>query len=323
MSANSFGTHFHITSFGESHGEGLGVVVEGCPSGVQWQSDILVSNLKRRAPGGSALVTSRKEPDAPEILSGVFKGKTLGTPICMVVKNTNQRSEDYKAIKDNPRVGHADDLWHKKFDHVDHRGGGRASGRETLSRVLGGSVAQMFVSQICPGIQLKVYPSEIFNLQFENYDEYENSCDLNGLLIKAKKIGESYGGKVQAKINGLPSALGQPVFSKFKSDMAAAMMSIGSTCGFEVGAGISAIKEKGTDFHNKDAQQVYGGLRGGITSGETLDFKVAFKPPSSVLDVAKKGRHDPCVVLRALPVVEAMSWLVIADHLLWQRLDKA
>ncbi len=323
MSANTFGTHFQITSFGESHGEGVGVVVHGCPSNVVWQPEILLSNLKRRAPGSSKLVTDRKEPDGPELLSGVFENKTLGTPICLIVKNKNQKSTDYDQIKTTPRIGHADDQWAKKFGHWDHGGGGRASGRETLSRVLGGSVAEMFVRQQLPNIELQAYPSQIYNLKFDSKSEFDDSQDLKDLLIQAKETGESYGGSIQVDVNGVSLGLGQPVFKKLKSDLAAAMMSIGSSCGFELGAGFSSIEAKGTDFHNSPNSKNYGGDRGGMSTGDLITFKVAFKPPSSIMDVAKKGRHDPCVVLRAVPVVESMLWLVLADHLLLKRLDQA
>ncbi|MBT4762351.1 MAG: chorismate synthase [Bdellovibrionaceae bacterium] len=358
--ANDFGHLFKLSSFGESHGDGVGVVVHGCPSGVKWDEQLLLSNLKRRAPGGSMLVSDRKEQDLPEILSGVFESVTLGTPIAMVVKNQNQRSADYDDIKTQPRVGHADDVWKAKFDHVDHRGGGRSSGRETLARVLAGSVAEMFVKQSLPGVSIECFPSAIYDLVFASMEEFEASLSAQGaessftalieqksnlkntsdnpsdltseefkkirnlrdLLIQAKELGESYGGVASVQVTGLPKGLGQPVFHKFKADLASAMLSIGSTSGFEIGDGFQNAIAKGSELHKQENSKSYGGDSGGITTGELLNFKVAFKPPSSVLDIAKKGRHDPCVVLRALPVVESMTWLVIADHLLWKRLDR-
>lgn len=339
MSANSFGHLFKVTSFGESHGAALGIVIEGCPAGLQFDHELLLKNLARRRPGQSSVTTARNEQDQPEILSGVFENITLGTPICIIVRNQDQKSQDYDEIRNQARIGHADDTWKQKFSHVDHRGGGRSSGRETLARVIGGSVAQMLCQKLIPEIKLKSYASQIANFKLSqieknniwniNVDEFATRFVSNNLqsevvqlLETAKQNGESYGGQVETQVQNIPLGLGQPVFHKFKSDLAAAMLSIGATTGFEFGDGFDSVSKKGTEFHQDMNSSVYGGIRGGITTGEPMSFKVAFKPTSSIKDVAKKGRHDPCIVTRAVPVVEAMTWLVIADHLLWSKLDR-
>lgn len=338
MSANSFGNIFKISSFGESHGPALGVVIDGCPAGVVFDESLLLRNLVRRRPGQSVVTTQRNEADQPEVLSGVFEGKTLGTPICMIVRNTDQRSEEYKDIAQQARIGHADDTWKEKFGHVDHRGGGRSSGRETLSRVLAGSVAEMFCRQLRPEIQMKGYASQIAHYKLtneereliwnQNIDAFmtrmpsKNESAIINLLENARASGESYGGIVELQVRGLDSGLGQPVFKKLKSDLAAAMLSLGAVAGFEFGEGFSSTQQSGQSFHTDLNSDVYGGIRGGISTGEPIRFQVAFKPTSSIKDVAKKGRHDPCIVTRAVPVVEAMTWIVLADHFLWKRLDR-
>ena len=338
MSANSFGHLFKMISFGESHGVGVGVVIEGCPSGVVFNAELLKNNLQRRKPGQSSVTTDRQESDLPEIISGIFENKTLGTPICILVKNKDQKSVDYQAIKDNPRIGHADDAWKLKFSHVDHRGGGRASGRETLARVMAGSVAQMLAQQINPQVQIKGFAAAIGPFKLtekesesiwtEDIDSYSTrfpsaqNKDVVALLEKAKLEGESFGGIIELRMKNIPAGLGQPVFHKFKSDLAAAMMSIGATAAIEIGEGQSAATQSGQNFHHALESKNYGGIRGGITTGEEVCIKITFKPTSSIKDVAKKGRHDPCIVPRAIPVVEAMAWMVLADHLLWARLDK-
>ncbi len=339
MNASSFGQIFKITSFGESHGAAIGVVIDGCPSGVSFDLELLNLNLKRRRPGQSSITSARNENDAPEILSGVFENKTLGTPICIMVRNQDQKSEDYDKIKTEARIGHADDTWKKKFGHVDHRGGGRASGRETLSRVLAGSVAQMLCCQICPDLKIEAYASEIagFILTAEErkniskvelaelatrFPSVEKNREIITLLEEARAKGESYGGRVEVQIKNIPAGLGQPIFHKFKADLATAVLGIGATTSFEFGAGVESVNIKGTEFHTKMNSEAYGGIRGGLTTGETLLFNVGFKPTSSIKDTAKKGRHDPCIVPRAVSVVEAMCWLLVADHLLWSRLDR-
>ena len=314
MSANSWGHCFHTTSFGESHGPALGVVIEGCPSGVLWDQKLLVSQLNRRKPGTHPWLSSRKEEDAPEVLSGVFQNKTLGTPIALIAFNHDARSKDYENLK--PRRGHADSIFKKKYTHVDPRGGGRSSGRETLSRVMAGSVAQMFVQQVSKNTKIQSSLKQVGPLKTFSQKDLEN------FLIEAKERSESYGGVAEVTIQNPPACLGQPVFKKLKSDLASAMMSLGASFCFELADGFSSLSEKGSVFHSPSRHQnPYGGLHGGISTGEPLTFQVGFKPTSSILDVAKKGRHDPCIVPRALVVLEAMAWLTLADHLLWARLD--
>lgn len=338
MSANTFGHIFRVTTFGESHGPAYGLIIDGCPAGIEFNLELLKAHLQRRRPGQSSITTARQETDEPEILSGVYQNKTLGTPICVVVRNQDQRSSDYDVVLAQPRVGHADDIWKTKFGHADHRGGGRSSGRETLCRVIAGSFAQMLCQKIAPQIQVKSYSSQIgeFVLAHEeikdiwnvNVDEFitrfpsERDPGIVKFLELAKKEGESYGGVVETQVRGVPVGLGQPVFHKFKSDLGAAMLSLGAVNGFEFGDGFGGVSQKGTEFHHKMNSESYGGIRGGITTGDHLFFRVGFKPTSSIKDISKKGRHDPCIVPRAVPVVEAMAWLTIADHLLWTRLDK-
>lgn len=345
MSANLFGLNFRIMSFGESHGPGLGVVIDGCPSGLAFDEDFLKAELKRRRPGrwtdDQIAVSSRQEADAAEVLSGVFQGKTLGTPIAMICRNTDARSQDYEDLAKSPRVGHADDTWKIKFDHVDPRGGGRSSGRETWSRVAAGAVAKMLIRSMIPKISMRAYVSSLGPISLSKEEEVlflqsQSSADqwpgrfpsrarndeLKNLLREAQGAGESFGGIAKMEITGLPSGLGQPVFHKIKSDLGAAMMSIGAVNGFELGSGFSLAQEAGTTYHRQQAQSVYGGARGGISTGEPIHFSVSVKPTSSILEVAKKGRHDPAILIRAIPVIEAMAALVIADHLLWSRKDK-
>lgn len=341
MSANRFGSLFQWTSFGESHGPSMGVVIEGCPSGLQWNQSLLEDFLGRRRPGQvngeGVFVSPRNEPDQPRVLSGVFDGKTLGTPIAIIVENKDARSQDYSKIKDHARVGHADDMWQEKFGHWDHRGGGRASARETLARVAAGAVAQMIVQALkketsvysyieqvgplkVPGAEERLYDSADVESVFFGFPGSEK--DLKQLLSDGKRDGESYGGSLVVCIDHPEKSLGQPVFNKLKSDLAAAFFSIGSSMSVELGHGVGVKSMKGTDLHRSRQNISYGGIRGGLSTGEKIVFRLSFKPTSSITDVAKKGRHDPCIVPRARPVVEAMAWAVLADHMLWKRLDR-
>jgi chorismate synthase len=318
VSANSFGNLFKITTFGESHGSALGVVVEGCPAGVPFNYELLLQNLERRRPGLAKGTSARNENDQPEILSGVFKGLTLGTPLAMIVRNQDARSQDYEEIENQPRIGHADDVWKNKFGQTDHRGGGRASGRETVARVMGGSVAQMLVQKLCPSTKVSAHPLKIGPHEVLAWPD----SNIIHFLEKAQSEGESYGGIAGVDIIEPPQSLGQPVFHKLKSDLASACLSVGATTAFELGSGIESTIKPGSAFHHSSAANEYGGIRGGISTGETIRLKVHFKPTSSIMDVAKKGRHDPCIVPRALPVLETMVWLVLADHVLWKKLDR-
>lgn len=342
MSANTFGNLFKCHTFGESHGSAVGVVIDGCPAGVNFSLDILEKELNRRRPGRWSWTSDRKELDSPKVLSGVFEGRTLGTPIAIVVQNREARSEDYKKIKTTPRAGHADDLWKEKFHHRDWRGSGRASGRETLGRVLGGTVARMALQSICPDFQVMAFVrqigplflkeeelkeaeglfdskslSETYSACFPHKDKSEKAVNI---LMEAKSKGESFGSLVEVWIGGLPKGLGQPVFHKFKEDLAKSFFGIGASAGVFIGKGTEAASFQGTDFHKR--KENYGGLRGGLTTGELIKIQISFKPPSSLKEAARKGRHDPCIGPRAVPVVEAMVCLVTLDHLLWRRLDR-
>lgn len=327
MSANTFGHRFQLISFGESHGPAYGVVIDGMPSEIIYNEKLLLKNLAERRPGKSH-TTSRNESDQPEILSGVFENKTLGTPIAVVVKNENQKSEDYEKIKNNPRIGHADDVWQNKFAHVDHRGGGRSSGRETLNRVIAGSFAEMLMNHVDQNIKVTAWAKQIGPHQLTESNNLANGLSdelpehIKLFLENAKTEGESYGGIIECHIKNAPMNLGQPIFHKFKSDLSSAMISIGAVTGFEFGQGFSNIEMKGSEFHKSPLSKNYGGVRGGITTGEDIIFRVAFKPTSSIKDIAKAGRHDPCIIPRAIPVVKAMAWMVLADHYLWTKTDR-
>ncbi len=352
MGANTFGTHFQISTFGESHGRALGVVIEGCPAGVPFSWKLLNQKMLLRRPGRFAWMSARKEPDKPELLSGVFEGKTLGTPLALIVRNQDQKEKDYDLIKNKSRTGHADDVWKQKFQHTDHRGGGRASGRETVSRVMGGAVAQMFVEQVAK-IQVQGFPLQIGPFQNEDKDLSviskknwfgSQTKKIEQFLIKAKKKGESYGGTIKLVIKNVTAGLGQPVFRKLKSDFTAGFMSIGACYGVSLGEKeeeeeevkqvptpqtlgaknqntIDISLKEGSMFHTHNDSPVYGGIRGGISTGQDIVLTLKFKPPSSVKKIAQTGRHDPCIVPRAVSVVEATAWLILADHILWSRLD--
>lgn len=343
MRGNSFGEVFCLTTFGESHGAAMGAVIDGCPAGVHWRQDLLERFLQRRRPGLYALTSPRNEPDQAQILSGVFENKTLGTPIAAVIFNQDARSQDYSSAAVKMRQGHATDLWQEKYGHSDPRGSGRASGRETVSRILGGSVARMLTEQLYPQVRVIAFTSSLgavslsqeelvaakeslrddpwsvdqFSLRFPSVTK---NATLEALLHKAVETGESYGGVASLYIEGLPKGLGQPVFGKLKTSLAAAYLSVGATIALDIGEGFVGAVKNGNEFHN--SQQDYGGLRGGLSTGDPISLRIAFKPTSSRGDVAKKGRHDPCILPRALPVLEAMTWLVLADQILLTRLDQ-
>lgn len=353
-SANQFGQLFRVTTFGESHGAGLGCVIDGCPAGVEISTQEIQAALDRRKPGQNAWTSPRKENDLVEILSGVHLGKTLGTPIAALVRNQDARSEDYSEIEsavkagNTPRAGHADDQWRSKFGHSDTRGGGRSSGRETLARVIAGAIAKKAVRAMASELCVVGFASEIAGIAidleeraavFESAHEFPadafsvrlpsqaKSKVVEAKLVAAIKDGKSYGGVAEVVVLNAPAGLGQPVFHKLKSDLASAYCGVGATAGIEIGAGFAAAAIEGTAFHGDSGgadptHSRYGGIRGGISTGESIIARIAFKPTSTVMDLAKRGRHDPCIIPRALPVLEAMTWLVLCDHLLWQRLDK-
>ena len=315
MSANTFGTIFKVTTFGESHGPALGCVIDGCPAGIELSLSDIEAELARRRPG--AVHGSRDESDKPEILSGVFEGKTLGSPIAIIVRNENQNSKDYADIKDIYRPGHADFTWDAKYGFRDYRGGGRSSGRETLCRVAAGAVAKKLLS--LKGIKINA------------------SAEINSSIEDARGEGDSVGGIVSCQITGLSAGLGEPVFDKLDARLAGAILSIGACKGIEFGAGFAASQMKGSENNDlpanegdfKYASNNAGGILGGISTGQDIVFKAAFKPTPSigkkqraydkdgnVREIEIKGRHDVCIVPRVVVVVEAMAALVLADSLL-------
>lgn len=325
MSGNSLGTMFRITTFGESHGEALGVVIDGMPGGIQINLDDLKKELKRRAPGQHQVHTSRTEEDLPEILSGVFENKTLGTPINVIVRNTNQKSSDYDQLKDTYRPGHADRTTIIKYGIRDHRGGGRASGRETVARVIAGYFAGLiipkvstyaYIEQIGPH-KLKEAPKDHSVDRGEiNVPHQKLTQEIVSFLKECKTQGESAGGIVTLSVLNCPQGLGEPVFDKLKADLAKAMMSIPACVGVSIGEGFNFAHLKGSEVSSNP--KAFGGMEGGISNGEEIILKLAFKAPSTIGDKAKSGRHDPCVLPRVIPVVEAMAKVILADHFLRQ-----
>jgi chorismate synthase len=343
MAGSSFGTEFKITTFGESHGEAIGVVIDGVTPGVELDAEDIQRDLDRRKPGQSDVTTPRKEADKVHILSGVFEGKTTGTPIMLTVYNENSRSKDYSAVKDLFRPGHADFTFQKKYGIRDYRGGGRSSGRETIGRVAAGAVAKKILSKY--GIEIVAYTKEAAGVVCEklNFDEIENNivraCDPDAAkliiekIIEARNTHNSVGGIVECRINGVPAGLGEPVFDKLDADLAKAMLSIGAVKGFEVGAGFKVAQMTGKENNDEMDSSGFltnnsGGILGGISNGNEILFRVAFKPTPSIASAQKTidkdenelecethGRHDPSIFPRAVPVVEAMAAIVIADHI--------
>ncbi len=330
--SNTYGHLFKMTSFGESHGKGLGVVIDGMPSGVLVDEEIFIDFLNRRRPGGE-LMSLRKELDEPEILSGIMEGKTLGTPISCVFKNVDVRSKDYKNLK--ARRGHADAVWTKKYEHVDLRGGGRSSGRETLARVVAGAFAKMALIKEFPDIQVKAVTRSIFKFKDDKYSDQDffkiDKTNLGFLskkvsiktsknLLKAKEEGQSYGGRVEVRVKNPVPSLGQPIYGKIKSKLAEAVLSIGAVKSFSLGDDVDFSIYGGQEFHCMP-KSIYGGVLGGITTGDTIQFFVDIKPSSSILNVAKSGRHDPCIVPRVLVVLESMVWMVLMDLWLQRKVE--
>jgi chorismate synthase len=351
---NSYGKIFRITTFGESHGAGIGVVIDGCPAGLELDLDFIQQELTRRKPGQSRITTQRKENDEFQILSGFFEGKTTGTPLTFMIWNEDQKSKDYAHIADQFRPSHADYTYHEKYGVRDYRGGGRSSARETAARVAAGAVAKLFLRQ--KGIEILAYTSQIGNIRLEkSYQELdlakteeniircpdaETAEKMIELVEKIRKSGDSIGGIITCVVTGVPVGLGEPVFDKLHAEMGKAMLSINAVKGFEYGSGFEGIALKGSE-HN-DAFYVdegtgkvrtktnhSGGIQGGISNGEDIYCKIAFKPVATIMQdqtsinekgetvvVSGKGRHDPCVVPRAVPIVEAMAALVIADFYL-------
>ncbi|MBX5481052.1 MAG: chorismate synthase [Myxococcaceae bacterium] len=329
---NTFGTLFRLTTFGESHGPAMGAVVDGCPAGVPLTTADIQRALDRRRPGQSELTTSRDEADRVEILSGVFEDRTLGTPIAAIVRNTRQRPEDYERLRHEDRPGHADAVWRERFQHRDHRGGGRTSGRETLSRVIGGAIAEALLARDVPDARIVAWVSRVGPLSCpapgpalsrSDVDAHPVRCpdaatasQMAELIRDAKSRGDSYGGCIDVRVTGLPIGLGEPVFGKLKSRLADAFATIGAVTGVTWGLPDleASLQRPGLEFHAGD-KRVYGGIQGGLSNGEPTELRVYFKPPATLGAHAKNGRHDPCILPRAVPVIEAMTALVIAD--LW------
>ncbi|HSP77023.1 MAG TPA: chorismate synthase [Myxococcaceae bacterium] len=326
---NTLGTLFRLTTFGESHGPALGSIIDGCPSGIPLERELIQAALDRRRPGQSSITTARSEADQVEILSGVFEGKTLGTPIAAIVRNTNQRSEDYDRLKYVDRPGHADAVWRERFKHRDHRGGGRTSGRETLCRVIGGAVAEAYLASALPSVRTVAWVAQVGNLVSavpepgltrEQVDAHPTRCpdpvvreEMSRRILAAKEAGDSLGGSIDVRVEGLPVGLGEPIFGKLKALLAQALGSVGAVTGVVWGPPdlLSRIELTGSVFHSQ--KDTYGGIQGGLTNGEPVYLRVFFKPPATLAEHAKGGRHDPCIMPRAVPVLEAMVSLVLAD----------
>ncbi|HVD97563.1 MAG TPA: chorismate synthase [Cytophagaceae bacterium] len=357
--SNSFGKIFKITTFGESHGVGVGVVLEGCPAGLEINEEFIQHELGRRKPGQSKITTQRQEEDKIQILSGVFEGKATGTPIAMVVFNEDQRSKDYSHIADKYRPSHADFTYQGKYGLRDYRGGGRSSARETLARVAAGAVAKLLLKKI--GVEVISYVSQAGNLKLEKpyrtldlskTDDNIVRCPdpemaerMIALIDQVRKDQDTIGGVVSCVITGCPVGLGEPVFDKLHAELGKAMLSINAVKGFEYGSGFEGVALRGSEHNDeffigndgkvKTKTNHSGGIQGGISNGEDIYFRVAFKPVATIMKdqdsvneqgeavtVSGKGRHDPCVVPRAVPIVDAMAALVIADFFLRNKVIK-
>lgn len=351
MAGSGFGKLFRITSFGESHGAAIGGIIEGIPSGVSLDLPAIQYELNRRKPGQSAIVTQRKEADEFQILSGMFEGKTTGTPLAFQVENTNQRSEDYDEMAFAFRPSHADFTYTQKYGIRAPRGGGRSSARETIARVVAGAIAKQVLQQ--KGIRVEAWVDQVGSLKWTGkwdssltgiregnpirVPDMELASEMEKLVKDIRKQGDTIGGAVSCEITGVPAGLGEPVFDKLQAVLGAAMLSINAVKGFEYGSGFDAITMLGSehnDLFNPDGTtqtNFSGGIQGGISNGMPVQFRVAFKPVATIMqsqqtineqgevvELKGKGRHDPCVVPRAVPIVEAMAALVILDFLLLQ-----
>ncbi len=326
MASNSFGEIFRFTTFGESHGPMLGVVVDGVPSGIELSEADLLPELARRRPGQSAVASSRQESDRPEIVSGVFEGRTTGMPVCVLVKNEDARSADYDALQNAVRIGHADETWASKYGHRDHRGGGRSSGRETLCRVIAGVVARKILPPAVRivGHAIQVGPHRAVRFVPETIEQNAVRCadpdvapQMLAYVERLRDEGDSTGGLVEVRVDGCPKDLGEPIYGKAKARLADAFLSVGAVTGFAFGAGFSTATMRGSEYVAH--RESFGGILGGVTTGEPLLLHASVKPTSSIGEVAKKGRHDPCIVPRVVPVLEAMTACVLADLFLLHR----
>ena len=352
MSGNSFGKIFVVTSFGESHGPAIGCIIDGCPPGVELGPDDLQHDLDRRKPGKSRHTTQRREADRVEILSGVFEGRTTGTPIALLIQNTDQRSKDYSKIMDRFRPGHADYTYTMKYGFRDYRGGGRSSARETAMRVAAGAVAKKFLEQRY-GIRIRGYlaqlgPIKAQKLDWQQVEENPFFCpdpdkvpEMEAYMDALRKEGNSVGARINVVARGVPPGLGEPIFDRLDADIAHALMSINAVKGVEIGAGFACVAQKGTAHRDEITPDGFlsnhaGGVLGGISSGQDILASIALKPTSSLrlpgrsvnlsgeaVEVVTEGRHDPCVGIRATPIAEAMLAIVLMDHVLRQRAQNA
>lgn len=356
MPGSTFGTAFKITTFGESHGPALGVIIDGCPAGMDFDEAFVQSELQRRKPGQSRIVTQRKEGDGAQVLSGVFEGQTTGTPIAMVIYNEDQRSRDYGHIFDKFRPSHADYTFHAKYGIRDYRGGGRSSARETAARVAAGAVAQLFLRTL--GVKVRSYVDQVGEIRLDrSYQELDLSLTesnpvrcpdpdvaarMETEILAVRKAGDTIGGVVSCVVTGVPAGWGEPVFDKLHAELGKAILSINACKGFEYGSGFAGVTLRGSrhndSFYTDAAGEIRtttnrsGGVQGGISNGEDIYFRAAFKPVATIIQdqdsvneageavtVQGKGRHDPCVLPRAVPIVDAMTALVLADMALRQR----
>ena len=352
MSGNSFGRNFIVTSFGESHGLALGCIVDGCPPGLPLQESDIQGDLDRRRPGTSRHTTQRNEPDQVKILSGVFEGQTTGTPIGLLIENKDQRSKDYSDIKDKFRPGHADYTYQQKYGIRDYRGGGRSSARETAMRVAAGAIARKYL-QTRLGVTITGYLSQLGPIELGASDmgairnnpffcaDPERLPELEKFMDALRAEGDSIGAKITVLASQVPVGLGEPVFDKLEADIAKGLMSINAVKGVEIGAGFAAITQRGSEHRDEMSREGFskndaGGTLGGISTGQDILVSIALKPTSSVAvpgktidktgaetEIVSKGRHDPCVGLRATPIAEAMVALVLMDHYLRHRAQNA
>ncbi|MBM3168831.1 MAG: chorismate synthase [Bacteroidetes bacterium] len=355
---NSFGRLFRVTTFGESHGKALGAIVEGCPAGLTLDLEKIQAEMQRRKPGQSKITTQRKEEDEVELLSGVFEGKTTGTPIGLLIPNEDQKSKDYNHLADTFRPSHADYTYFEKYGHRDYRGGGRSSARETAARVAAGAIAKQFLAT--QKIRIQAYVSQVGDLILDkSYTELHlDAAEENivrcpdpqmaeqmiALIDRVRLERDTIGGVITCVIKNCPPGLGEPVFDRLHADLGKAMLSINAVKGFEYGSGFAGVQLRGSEHNDALVQKGgkihtstnhSGGIQGGISNGEDIYFRVAFKPVATIMQdqasvntqgeavtVSGKGRHDPCVVPRAVPIVEAMAALVIADFLLLSKTNK-
>ncbi len=353
MPGNTFGKNFRLTTFGESHGSAIGGIIDGCPAGLSLDMEAIQYQLDRRKPGQSKITTQRKEQDKVEFLSGIFEGKTLGTPIGFIIPNQDAKSKDYSHIKDIYRPSHADYTYQQKYGLRDYRGGGRSSARETACRVVAGAIARQLLKEVSFQAFVSQVGSEKLDKHYSELDLYQTDSSIvrcpdeesAARFVKAieevRKQGDTLGGVVSGLIRNVPAGLGEPVFDKLHADLAKAMLSINAVKGFEFGSGFAGAAMKGSEHNDAfksgggTLTNHSGGVQGGISNGEDIYFRVAFKPVATLMRdqdtvnekgekaVAKgKGRHDPCVVPRAVPIVEAMAALVLADHYLAGKINK-